>query len=124
MLLSYNNNQNELKIPALSTIHQQEENMQKTKFDKIKINSALKPELSKNSLTVLEKRYLMRNEKGDIIESPEDLFKRVARFIASADFLYNASDDEVNKTASNFYENMVSFKFLPKVSSIRFSNSC
>ncbi len=87
--------------------------MQKIKFDKIKINSALKLELSKNSLTVLEKRYLIRNEKGDIIESPEDLFKRVARFVASADFLYNASDDEVNKTASKFYENMASFNFLP-----------
>lgn len=87
--------------------------MQKIKFDKIKINSVLKPELSKNSITVLEKRYLIRNEKGDIIESPEDLFKRVARSVASADFSYNASEDEVNKTASEFYENMVSLKFLP-----------
>jgi ribonucleoside-diphosphate reductase alpha chain len=62
---------------------------------------------------VLEKRYLARNEKGDIIESPEDLFKRVARFVASADFFYNTGEDEVNKTASEFYENMASLKFLP-----------
>ena len=87
--------------------------MQKENFDKIKINSSLKPELSENSLTVLEKRYLARNEKGDIIESPEDLFKRVARFVASADFSYNAGEDEVNKTASEFYESMASLKFLP-----------
>ncbi len=87
--------------------------MQKENFNKIKINSSLKPELSENSLTVLEKRYLARNEKGDIIESPEDLFKRVARFVASADFLYNADKDEADKTASEFYENMASLKFLP-----------
>jgi ribonucleoside-diphosphate reductase alpha chain len=87
--------------------------MQKRNFDTIKINSLLKPELSENSLTVLKKRYLARNEKGDIIESPEDLFKRVARFVASADFFYNTGEDEVNKAALEFYENMASLKFLP-----------
>jgi len=87
--------------------------MFKENFEKIKINSTVKPELSENSLTVLEKRYLARNEKGDIIESPEDLFKRVARFVASADLAYNADIESVNRTASKFYDNMVTLKFLP-----------
>lgn len=87
--------------------------MFKENLEKIEINSRLKPELSENSLTVLEKRYLARNEKGDIIETPEDLFKRVARFVASADFAYNADKDSVSRTASKFYENMVTLKFLP-----------
>jgi len=87
--------------------------MLKENFEKIKINSSVKPKLSENSLTVLEKRYLARNEKGDIIESPEDLFKRVARFVASADFAYNADKEEVIKTAAEFYENMATLKFLP-----------
>ncbi len=87
--------------------------MFKENFEKIKINSTVKPELSENSLTVLEKRYLARNEKGDIIESPEDLFKRVARFVASADLAYNADIESANRTASKFYDNMVTLKFLP-----------
>ena len=40
--------------------------------------------LSSNALTVLEKRYLVKNDKGKPAEQPEDLFWRVARTIAAA----------------------------------------
>ena len=51
-------------------------------MNEIPENRDLKPRLTKNALTVLEKRYLRKDENGDIIESPEDLFRRVARTIA------------------------------------------
>ncbi|MCL2155630.1 MAG: vitamin B12-dependent ribonucleotide reductase [Leptospirales bacterium] len=79
----------------------------------IKINSNIKPILSKNSITVLEKRYLVRDNKGDIIETPEELFKRVAGFIAIADSFYGANEDEINNTALKFYEMMTELKFIP-----------
>ena len=41
--------------------------------------------LSENSLKVLEKRYLKRNEDGTVIETAVDMFTRVARTIAEAD---------------------------------------
>ncbi len=83
------------------------------KFENVKINSDMEPRISGNSLTVLEKRYLARNEKGDIIETAEGLFSRVARFVAVADSLYGASDDNINDTATRFYEMMAGMQFMP-----------
>ena len=54
----------------------------------IKISSKIKPHLSENARIVLEKRYLAKDDKGKIMETPEELFQRVAKFVASADFLY------------------------------------
>ncbi len=83
------------------------------KFETIKIYSDMKTKISGNSLTVLEKRYLARNERGDIIETAEGLFSRVARFVASADSLYGTSDEEINETATKFYEMMAGMMFIP-----------
>lgn len=69
--------------------------------------------LSENSLKVLEKRYLKRNEDGTVIETPADMFTRVAKVIADADRLYGRSDAEVEQTAKEFYRLMTSLEFLP-----------
>ena len=44
---------------------------------------------SENSLMVLESRYLRRNDKGEIIETPEELFTRTATVIGIADLIYD-----------------------------------
>lgn len=44
--------------------------------------------LSNNAQQILEKRYLMKNAEGKVIEKPEDLFRRVANNIALADAKY------------------------------------
>lgn len=69
--------------------------------------------LSQNALTVLQKRYLKRNENGEIIETPEDLFGRVARHVASADALYGKTESEIKHVEEEFYELMTSLIFLP-----------
>ncbi|MEM3438027.1 MAG: ATP cone domain-containing protein, partial [Nitrososphaerales archaeon] len=45
--------------------------------------------LTVNAVSVLEKRYLQKNEEGKVIETPKQMFERVARTIASADLFYN-----------------------------------
>jgi len=90
-----------------------EKTMNSRNHNQIKINSEKKPELSKNAITVLEKRYLVRDNKGDIIETTEGLFRRVAGFVAAADTLYGADEIEVNNTATKFYEMMAELKFIP-----------
>jgi len=59
-------------------------------------------ELSKNAQTVLEKRYLLRDENNKIIETVEEMFDRVASFIATTD-----------EEREEFFELMTSLRFLP-----------
>jgi len=67
--------------------------------------------LSKNALTILENRYLIKNNKGKVIEKPEDLFRRVAKNIAQADLKYKGKN--IKKIEEEFYNLMASLDFLP-----------
>src|SRR4051794_38415863 len=69
--------------------------------------------LSANALTVLEKRYLVKNEKGKPVEKPEDLFWRVATVVAEADRRYGASEGAVTAAAEEFYRLMTQRRFEP-----------
>lgn len=69
-------------------------------------------ELSDNARTVLEKRYLRKNEEGKVVETPEQLFRRVAENIAQADKIYNPEKD-ILPTIDQFYRLMTSLDFIP-----------
>ena len=69
--------------------------------------------LSRNALTVLEKRYLRKDEEGNLVEDPKGMFKRVAEAIAEADLSYGKSSKHVKGLAAEFYELMSSLDFLP-----------
>src|SRR3990172_2669481 len=71
-----------------------------------------KTELTNNALIVLNRRYLKKDKKGNVIETPEEMFRRVAENIASADRLY-APSSNIKKTTDDFYEMMASLVFLP-----------
>lgn len=68
--------------------------------------------LSKNAVTVLERRYLARNEASELIETPEDMFRRVADAIAAGDKAY-APDADVAALSDKFYEIMTELLFMP-----------
>lgn len=69
--------------------------------------------LSSNARTVLEKRYLVKDKTGKAVESPEDLFWRVATVVADADARYGASEDGVRAVAEEFYGLMTQRRFVP-----------
>lgn len=69
--------------------------------------------LTVNAVRLLERRYLLRDEEGRIIETPSQMFARVARTIASADRLYGASWDQVSDVEKRFYRMMAALDFLP-----------
>ncbi len=71
------------------------------------------PRLTDNARTVLSKRYLKKNEELEPIETPSDMFWRVARVIASVDSEYGASPAHVMETAREFYEMMAFGEFEP-----------
>jgi len=68
--------------------------------------------LSSNARRVLERRYLQKDDEGQIQETPEGMFERVALEIASAeeDLSTGQSVDEWTET---FYDMMASLEFLP-----------
>jgi ribonucleoside-diphosphate reductase alpha chain len=69
--------------------------------------------LSQNARTVLQKRYLVKDERGKPVESPEELFWRVATVVAEADRRYGASDGAVETVAEEFYRLMTEQRFEP-----------
>ena len=68
------------------------------------------PKLTVNALEVLKKRYLLKNEDGKIIETPANMFVRVAKAIAEIDKTYGGN---IRKTAEEFYKTMSKLEFLP-----------
>ncbi|MEE9910801.1 MAG: vitamin B12-dependent ribonucleotide reductase [Deltaproteobacteria bacterium] len=70
------------------------------------------PELTKNAITVLERRYLKRDKEGKVLETPVQMFRRVADTIASADQKFNEKTDTA-LVAEEFYRMMTQLEFLP-----------
>lgn len=68
--------------------------------------------LSPIAKEVLKKRYLARNYRGELLETPEQMFRRVARAVAEADRLFDAGAG-VKATAERFEHAMTSLSFLP-----------
>ena len=68
--------------------------------------------LSDNAMRVLKKRYLKKDKEGKIIETPQELFRRVSKHIASAELLYNIKAD-TSFMEEIFYQLMANLEFLP-----------
>lgn len=66
-----------------------------------------------NSVQVLERRYLLKDDKGRVIESPSQLFRRVARYLASNEKNYGADEATVKHYEEAFFQIMTNFEFLP-----------
>ena len=67
-------------------------------------------ELSENALRTLRARYLLKDEQGNIRETPEEMFRRVAKAVASAE---NGHKGNVAEWEEKFYSLMADLKFLP-----------
>jgi len=68
--------------------------------------------LTDTALHVLERRYLKKDKQGNVIEKPEEMFRRVAQAIAQAELNYNPKAD-VKAVEDEFYQLMANLDFLP-----------
>lgn len=68
--------------------------------------------LSENAIKVLERRYLAKDKDGKLIETPVDMFNRVARHIAQADKVYDEKAD-IEKIEKDFFDMMANLEFMP-----------
>ncbi len=66
-------------------------------------------ELTENAIKVLKSKYLLKDEQGNVVETPEQMFRRVAHHLSLAEKLYN-NDISFEE---QFYEIMSSLRFLP-----------
>jgi ribonucleoside-diphosphate reductase alpha chain len=79
---------------------------------RIGIQSSSGIRLAENALYILQKRYLKKDEQGNVIETPEAMFRRVAGTVASAELLYS-HDADVEHWCNEFYRIMANLEFLP-----------
>ncbi|MBU0459712.1 MAG: adenosylcobalamin-dependent ribonucleoside-diphosphate reductase [Nanoarchaeota archaeon] len=68
---------------------------------------------SNEALSILERRYLLKDEYGHVIETPQEMLMRVAKNVAHADTFYQATKEEVKQSEEQFYQIMAELKFLP-----------
>ncbi|MDO8577706.1 MAG: vitamin B12-dependent ribonucleotide reductase [Dehalococcoidales bacterium] len=68
--------------------------------------------LTDNARQVLEKRYLKKDKQGKVIETAEELFRRVANAIASAETIYDPKANPA-RWSEEFYQAMINLEFLP-----------
>lgn len=66
-----------------------------------------------NAKTVLERRYLAKDQDGKVTETIDELFHRVASAIAEADAAYGSTGDEIKELEGQFYDMMTSCEFMP-----------
>ena len=69
--------------------------------------------LTANAIKVLEKRYLKKDEEGFLLETPNEMFLRVARNIVSAEKNYGTPDNEIKELEKEFFDMMSGLDFLP-----------
>ncbi len=102
----------EQAVSGPSTIIEKKTKVSEKYVPKINTKTSQKIELTENAMAVLEKRYLQKDSKGQVVETPEEMFHRVARNIASAELLYDPKAD-VELWEGKFYQLMASLEFLP-----------
>ncbi len=68
--------------------------------------------LTENSKRVLERRYLKRDERGHLLEKPEEMFHRVATFMATGEGVLETGQNQ-EEWAETYYEMMTRLEFLP-----------
>lgn len=69
--------------------------------------------LTRNALKVLEKRYLKRDKNGNCIETPQDMFRRVADTIACGDLEFGKTSKDVQNLSDRFYNAITHRYFMP-----------
>ena len=79
---------------------------------KIKQREVSNLDLTESALRILEARYLKKDIRGNLTETPEEMFRRVANAVASAELSYDAKAD-IRAVEDEFYRIMANLEFLP-----------
>jgi len=93
------------------------ENRMESRLGEMNLDNTKKKRLSlaltENALKVLQARYLKKDKDGNIIETPEEMFTRVARTVAAVEANYGLTPMEIEQVEIDFYNLMASQEFMP-----------
>jgi len=67
-------------------------------------------ELTDNALAVLRARYLLKDDRGEVVETPEEMFRRIARAVAASETAFGG---DAQRWQERFFALLSSLKFLP-----------
>lgn len=73
---------------------------------------------SNNSLQVLEKRYLLKDKEGNLVETPKQMVRRIAHNIAQAEYNYGATEEQIHEVEESYYNLIANLDFLPNTPTI------
>ncbi len=85
----------------------------KTRSTKLKSGIFDEYDLSLDSVDILKNGYLSRDHTGRIIETTMQMFRRVARNIAQAEYLYGKQEEDVIELEERFFEILSNQEFSP-----------
>ncbi len=69
--------------------------------------------LTKEAITVLQKRYLRKDDQGQVVETPEEMFRRVAGTVVATERLYGRGEAEALVWEERFFQMMSDLEFMP-----------
>ena len=81
--------------------------------NKIETRLIQQPTITNQAQIILNHRYLLKDKDNKIIETPEEMFYRVANAVAKIDSDYMKLDVEAELTAKDFYSIMSRLEFMP-----------
>ncbi len=112
------------EVPAQETEGPKEEKETPAREEEARVDMETKAEVSHakekkagtgltdTALQVLERRYLKKDKHGKVTETPDELFRRVAKAVAAAETIYNP-DADAHAMEEVFYRSMSNLEFLP-----------
>ncbi len=71
------------------------------------------PKITENALKVLQRRYLIKDAEAQVVETPAEMFLRVARNLSQAELIYGATEARRQEIETEFYKMMASLDFIP-----------
>lgn len=76
------------------------------------VEEKINAQFSENAVRMMKKRYLLRDQSGNY-ETPEEMFRRVARALAAVEKNYGKSEVAVEEFSNDFFEVMARQEFTP-----------
>lgn len=96
-------------------LYRQQKNQERAAKTAI-VGKVTETKLSLNALKILKERYLLKNDDGKVIETPSDMFFRVAKAIAKAEAKWGLDVEGRKELTKSYYDMMANLDFLPSSS--------